>query len=49
MESIQFKSTLGVIEITGDDAGIQTIRIQKEQQIKKQSIPKALEASVEQL
>ena len=49
MESIQFKSTLGVIEITGDDAGIQTIRIQEEQQIKKQSIPKALEASVEQL
>ena len=49
MESIQFKSTLGVIEITGDDAGIQTIRIQEEQQIKKQSIPKVLEASVEQL
>ena len=49
MESIQFKSTLGVIEITGDDAGIQTIRIQEEQQIKKQSIPKALEASEEQL
>ena len=34
MESIQFKSTLGVIEIAGNDAGIQTIRIQEEQQIK---------------
>jgi methylated-DNA-[protein]-cysteine S-methyltransferase len=49
MESIQFKSTLGVIEITGDDAGIQTIRIQEEQQIRERPIPKALEASVEQL
>ena len=49
MESIQFKSTLGVIEITGDDAGIQTIRIQEEQQIRERPIPKVLEASVEQL
>ena len=49
MESIQFKSTLGVIEITGDDAGIQTIRIHEEQQIKEQPIPKALEASVKKL
>ena len=47
MESVQFKSTLGVIEITGDDAGIQTIRIHEEQQIKKQLIRKALEVSVE--
>ena len=49
MESIQFKSTLGVIEITGDDAGIQTIRIQEEHQIRERPIPKVLEASVEQL
>ncbi|PSR10344.1 MAG: cysteine methyltransferase [Candidatus Arcticimaribacter sp.] len=49
MESIQFKSTLGVIEITGDDAGIQTIRIQEEHQIREQPIPEVLEASVEQL
>ena len=49
MESIQLKSTLGVIEITGDDAGIQTIRIQEEHQIRERPIPKVLEASVEQL
>ena len=49
MESIQFKSISGVIKITGDDAGIQTIRIQEEHQIKEQSIPKVLEASVKQL
>ena len=49
MESIQFKSTLGVIEITGNDAGIQTIRIQEEHQIRERPIPKVLEASVEQL
>tara|TARA_B100000780_G_scaffold127302_1_gene89211 strand:- start:14 stop:157 length:144 start_codon:yes stop_codon:yes gene_type:complete len=47
MESVQFKSTLGVIEITGDDAGIQTVRIHEEQQIKKQLIRKVLEVSVE--
>ena len=47
MESVQFESTLGVIEITGDDAGIQTFRIHEEQQIKKQLIRKALEVSVE--
>ena len=49
MESIQFKSISGVIKITGDDAGIQTIRIQEEHQIKEQPIPKVLEASVKQL
>lgn len=46
MQSVQFKSTLGIIEITGDDAGVQTISIQEEQPIKKQPIPKVLEASV---
>ena len=30
MQSVQFKSTLGIIEITGDDAGVQTISIQEE-------------------
>ena len=49
MESIQFKSMSGVIKITSDDAGIQTIRIQEEHQIKEQPIPKVLEASVKQL
>ena len=49
MQSVQFKSTLGIIEITGDDAGVQTISIQEEQPIKKQPIPKVLEASVKQL
>ena len=46
MQSVQFKSALGIIEITGDDAGVQTISIQEEQPIKKQPIPKVLEASV---
>lgn len=49
MESIQFKSISGIIKITGDDAGTQTIRIQEEHQIKEQPIPKVLEASVKQL
>ena len=49
MESVQFKSILGVFEITGDDTSIQTIRIHKEKQIKEQTIPKVLEVSVKQL
>jgi len=45
MESVQFKSALGIIEITGDVEDVQAIGIHEEQQIKKQLIPKVLEGS----
>jgi methylated-DNA-[protein]-cysteine S-methyltransferase len=50
MESVQFKSALGVIEISGTEKGIEAIRIHKEADPKEQTIiPKVLEQSVREI
>ena len=49
MVSVQFKSALGVIEISGTEKGVEAIRIHKEMDSKEQDIPKVLEQSVQQI
>ena len=49
MESEQFKSSLGTIEINGDIDGVQSIKILQNKIYKESKIPNVLQESVEQV